>query len=456
MPTKFIHRIKPLKLDKLHLRLLAGIITSLYLNWQLYIAIIIVKKDLEVAYSNAEIVALNDGDEQQPADEEAEVVKTGDNESATLIAKSGDTLSRMLNDAGLSPQDSASIITAMSEFYHASQLKIGQRLVINFKTDKSALEASEENTEPFYSIARSVKLHSDQEEIEVSYDGDKKSYSAQRFIIPIVQLKEYHIGQINESLYSDAVKAGVPAGIVADFIQKFSYNVDFQRDIKKGDKFTIYYEYTTNKDGKKIADGPLLYASLIAGNINKELYRYVTADGKVDYFNPKGESIKKALLLTPINGAIISSTYGMRKHPISGFSKKHEGLDYAAPRGTPIFSSGDGVVEEVKSTNKGYGRYVKIRHTLNYETLYGHMERFAKGMRKGLRVSQGDVIGYVGSSGNSTGPHLHYEVIERGKKINPAKISIPKMPPLHDNELKKFMEFIAQTKENISSNSKVG
>lgn len=376
---------------------------------------------------------------------EGELVRREGSDQAVMVVKEGDTLSKILSTAGLSPQDVSAIADAIEHHHPAKQTSIGQRIAISYKPNKEG-----DIQQGYYSLADTVTLLTEKAKIEVKYDEEKKAYKAEKILMPMVTVKEYYHGEISESLYSDAIKAGASPNMVAEFIQKYSYSVDFQRDIKRGDKFEIYYEATRNDSGKNIAEGPLIYAKLITNNKARSLYRHELSNGVIDYFNENGESTRTTLLLTPINGAKISSKFGNRRHPILGYTKKHEGLDYAAPKGTPILSSGDGVVEEVKFITSGYGKHIKIRHTAKYQTLYAHLDRFAKDLTKGTRVSQGDVIGYVGTTGLSTAPHLHYEVIESGKKINPAKVSFPKMPPLQGSELKRFKQSTLAVVEAIN------
>ncbi|AEI88593.1 putative peptidase M23 [Candidatus Midichloria mitochondrii IricVA] len=223
-----------------------------------------------------------------------------------------------------------------------------------------------------------------------------------------------------------------------DFINIFSHQIDFQRDLEFGSKFKVVHEYQINDKGKKIKDGRIMYASLQVKDRNIEVYMHEFSDGTFGYFNKDGSSIKKALLRTPVKSATVSSGFGMRKHPILGYSRMHRGLDYAAPRGTPVIASGDGVIEIMKY-HSNYGRYVKIRHNKKYSTLYAHLDRFSSKFSAGSRVKQGEVIGYVGSTGMSTGPHLHYEVHVDGKQVNPAKITIiPKSLNLEDQQLVAF------------------
>jgi murein DD-endopeptidase MepM/ murein hydrolase activator NlpD len=427
-----IHRIKPAKLDGLHAVLTIAVLVLLYLN-------IASKITVDSPNENDDATVIS-----QTEKAEAEVVHSDRGDKAVFTVKSGDTLFNMLSEAGLSSQDSSNIAALISKHYPPSQLNLGQQLLITYKPDK----ITDDNI-TYYSVAEHVSLISDQAKIDVTYDDEKKSYKAEKIVMPVTKTKGFYRGQISESLYGDAIKAGVSPGMILEFIQRYSYIVDFQRDIQPGDEFELFYEYTLNESGKKLSDGPLLYGNLISGGKSKKLYRHTLSNGSVEYFNESGVSTKTTLLLTPINGAKISSKFGMRKHPILGYTKKHEGLDYAAPKGTPILSSGDGIIEEVKYASNGYGKHIKIRHTSKYQTLYAHMDRFAKTSKKGARVIQGDVIGYVGTTGNSTGPHLHYEVIELGKKINPSKVSFPKMPPLAGKELKKFNEQLAKLHEEI-------
>lgn len=433
MSKGIIHRIKPAKLDGLHAILTVAVFILLYIN-------ISSRMVVESINESEDNVVTTSQSEQA----EAEVVHSERGDKTVLTVKSGDTLCKMLSSAGLSSQDSAYIGSLISKYHPASQLSLGQKVLITYKPDK----ITDDNI-TYYSVANSVSLISDQVKIDVTYDDEKKDYTVEKIVLPVVKTKGFYKGQISESLYGDAIKAGVSPGMILEFIQRYSYIVDFQRDIQSGDEFELFYEYTSNESGKKLSDGPLLYGNLISGGKSRKLYRHTLSTGNVEYFNESGVTTRTTLLLTPINGAKISSKFGMRKHPILGYTKKHEGLDYAAPKGTPILSSGDGIIEEVKYASNGYGKYIKIRHTSKYQTLYAHMDRFAKTSKKGARVSQGDVIGFVGTTGNSTGPHLHYEVIELGKKINPSKVSFPKIPPLGGKELQRFKEQVAKLHEEI-------
>ena len=242
---------------------------------------------------------------------------------------------------------------------------------------------------------------------------------------------------INESLYADGVKNNVPQDILIKLIKLFSFDLDFQRDIKKNTVVSISYEYNQILQNNKIEYEDLNYALIAVDGKNIEYFKFMTSDGYLDYFNREGKNVKKSILKTPLDGARLSSNFGMRKHPISGYNKMHKGVDFAAPKGTPIYAGGNGVIEFV-GNNGGYGKYIRIRHNNEYKTAYAHLSGFKKGISKGTRVNQGEIIGYVGSTGNSTGPHLHYEILFNNKHINPLKLKLPSGKVLKGNELENF------------------
>ena len=237
--------------------------------------------------------------------------------------------------------------------------------------------------------------------------------------------KVYKENIIKNSLYRAAIEKKIDPNIIVQFAQIYGFEVDFQRDIQKNDSFQIVYEEYKNEENNTVDFGNILYANLILKGKPLELYYFYSEEDKInDHFEANGQSIKKTLMKTPINGARLSSSYGMRKHPILGYNKMHQGTDFAAPMGTPIMASGSGRVLKAGWCGGG-GNCVKIKHNTTYTTVYAHMSKFARGIKKGVRVSQGQIIGYVGSTGMSTGPHLHYEVIQNGKKINSQKLKLP-------------------------------
>ena len=241
---------------------------------------------------------------------------------------------------------------------------------------------------------------------------------------------------ILQSLYKAANDENIPANIIIEFAGIYGFQVDFQRDIRKQDKFQIMYELFLNDKNEIVETGEILFANLKLSGQDNNLY-YFDKEGSEGHYDKNGKSVKKALMKTPINGARLSSPFGMRKHPIDGYNKMHRGTDFAAPTGTPIMASGDGVVKKAGWCGGG-GNCVKIKHNSTYQTIYAHMSKFARGIKPGVRVKQGQTIGYVGSTGKSTGPHLHYEVIVNGKKVNSQKLKLPSGKILKGNERKLF------------------
>jgi murein DD-endopeptidase MepM/ murein hydrolase activator NlpD len=233
-------------------------------------------------------------------------------------------------------------------------------------------------------------------------------------------------------------------------VNAYAYDVDFQRDIQPGDTFEIMYDMKVDGDGRVFSKGTVSYAALTTGGRRLALYQYLDKSGDSDYFDAQGRSLKKNLMITPIEGARISSGFGRRRHPILGYSRMHKGLDFAASSGTPIMASGDGVIESA-SYRSDYGNVVRLRHSGNYSTLYAHMRRFAQGMRPGVRVKQGQVIGYVGSTGLSTGPHLHYEVLHHGRNLNPGSIKSQPNRILQGPELERFMTAKAELETRFAA-----
>ena len=242
--------------------------------------------------------------------------------------------------------------------------------------------------------------------------------------------------KIENNLYSAAVEAGIEPNIIIEFARIYGFEIDFQRDLRKGDTFEIYYERFEDGKGKVRDTGKIIYASMNVNNRDISLYGYEEKN-EIGYYDVSGKSIVKSLMKTPINGARLSSAFGMRKHPILGFTRLHAGTDFAAPAGTPIMASGSGIVTRARWCGGG-GNCVKIKHNSTYETVYAHMKNFAKGIREGKRVSQGQIIGYVGSTGLSTGPHLHYEVHVNKKKVNSQKLKLPSGKILKGDARKDF------------------
>lgn len=289
--------------------------------------------------------------------------------------------------------------------------------------------------------ALSIRADSDRSLLVTrSLEGDWKATQLNAKLIPSYKRVA---AEIDGSIYSTALKLGAGDQQVVDFASAFAYDIDFQREIHPGDRFEIFFETFVNERGQPVRHGEVLYAALDGKALKRGFYRFTPSDDDVaDYFDEKGESATRFLMKTPINGARISSNFGNRRHPISGYTRLHKGTDFAAPTGTPIYAAGHGTVQRA-GWNGGYGNYIRIKHSQGYETAYAHLSRYAKGLKAGQRVRQGDVIGYVGSTGASTGPHLHYEVWVKGSPLNAMSLKLPTGRKLTETPemLKEFLEY---------------
>ena len=270
----------------------------------------------------------------------------------------------------------------------------------------------------------------------VEVKRNKDEFVINKNILKLEKKEVVLSNSIKNNLYSSAIEVGVEPNIIVEFANIFGFEVDFQRDIQVGDKFEIYYERLLDEDGAVRNTGKIFYASMFVNNKEISLYNF-KYNNENGFYDVDGKSVIKTLMKTPINGARLSSSFGFRRHPILGFNKLHQGTDFAAKTGTPIMASGSGVVVMAQKY-KGYGNYVKIRHNSTYETAYAHMSKYGRGIRKGVRVNQGQIIGYVGSTGLSTGPHLHYEVIENGKRVNSQRLKLPTGKTLDNEARNKF------------------
>jgi murein DD-endopeptidase MepM/ murein hydrolase activator NlpD len=346
----------------------------------------------------------------------------------------GDTLFGLLVDAGLSRTEASDAIGAIEDVFAPRNLRAGQEITLSIATiSDRAAEADPQlvslSFEP--SVTTDVTLSR----------SDGGAFVAKAIDKPLVERRVRAAARIDSSLFDAAREAGLPVSVISSLIRTFSFDIDFQRDIQPGDSFEILYERVETEDGVFAKAGRILFASLdLSGNVIP-VYFY-ERDGEGEYYNGVGETIRKTLLRTPIDGARITSGFGMRQHPLLGYSKMHKGVDFGAPTGTPIFAAGTGTIVDIQRRSD-YGNYVKIRHNGQYQTLYAHMSKFAKSLKKGDKVSQGDVIGYVGSTGRSTGPHLHYEVLVGGEAINPGKLKDTGGDKLVGKELKTFKDYVA-------------
>ena len=350
----------------------------------------------------------------------------------TLTAGQGDTLSGMLIKAGISGEESDAAIRALRKHFNPGRLRQGQAVTVSFQANKQELVNSGSAISGHF-VGLSL-LPDPQNQIVVARNVDGSFSSAMEERDLNVKLTRAE-NTITYSLSQAGNKVGVPNAVLAELIRLYSWDVDFQRDIRKGDGFEVMYERFYDGQGKPAHNGEVVFASLTLSGKRHAVYRHILKDGDTDYFDENGQSAKKALMRTPIDGARLSSGFGKRKHPILGYTKMHKGLDFAAPRGTPIYAAGNGVVEH--AGNKGaYGKYVRIRHNSDYSTAYAHMSRL--NTKKGRRVKQGQVIGYVGTTGRSTGPHLHYEILRDKRQVNPLRVKMPSGRKLKGKELAQF------------------
>ncbi len=323
----------------------------------------------------------------------------------------GETFDKILNKHQVPESEIKKIKKSLSKKNNLNNLKTGQ--TIKFTLDKL------ENTKVInflFPISRTEK-------IQLTRNFTSNNFEKKKIITNLNKKIIFQEGKILHSLYKTAVDLDVQVNIIIDFARIYGFQVDFQRDIRKNDYFQIIYEVFEDENKKTLETGKIIFANLKLRGQNNPLY-YFNQKGSEGHYDNNGKSAEKALMKTPINGAKLSSAFGMRKHPIDGYNKIHRGTDFAAAKGTPIMASGNGIV--IKARWCGGGGYcIKIKHNSTYSTIYAHMSKFAKGIKKKVRVKQGQIIGYVGSTGKSTGPHLHYEVIKNGKKINSQTLKMP-------------------------------
>ncbi|MEM7445616.1 MAG: peptidoglycan DD-metalloendopeptidase family protein [Pseudomonadota bacterium] len=360
-------------------------------------------------------------------------------ETITLELQEGENLSLLLARAGIANNDRYAIAAVLEEHMDLRRLRAGKEFTLTIVHDGLSREL---NTLEVLPTVDTI--------VQVNRNAENGVYTARAIPNELTRELSAGRGEITHSLYATALEQGVPDAIVLRAIQAYSFNVDFQRDIQPEDAFTVLYEQEFFSDGTLARNGAILHASLVLSGRNLELFRYEDSEGFVDYYNRDGESMRRFLMRTPIDGARLSSRFGMRRHPVLGYSRMHRGVDFAAPTGTPIYAAGDGVIDFL-GTNSGYGRFIRIRHNGRISTAYAHMSRYGSGLSRGDRVQQGDVIGYVGSSGLSTGPHLHYEVIVNGTQVNPLDIDLPTGRNLEGSEFAEFEEQVRQMEEALNT-----
>jgi murein DD-endopeptidase MepM/ murein hydrolase activator NlpD len=340
--------------------------------------------------------------------------------------KKGDTIQKILQQYKIQNNEIQTVINQYKKYGNPSRLLVGNKIDIIFE------KILPKNNNVIIKFSVPVTKSTT---IEITKDTENQ-ITSKKIITKLYKKKILSENIIRKNLYSSAIEANINPDAIIEFARIFGFEIDFQRDIRKNDYFKIYYEKYFDENGEFIKSGSILYAHMTVNGREISLYKF-GEDESYGYFDTNGKSVEKALMKTPINGARLSSSFGMRKHPILGYNKKHLGTDFAASMGTPIMASGSGTITRAKWCGGG-GNCIKIKHNSTYETVYAHMKNFAKGMKVGKKVRQGQIIGYVGSTGMSTGPHLHYEVIVNGKKVNSQKLKLPSGKVLKDNERTQF------------------
>ena len=349
-----------------------------------------------------------------------------------LNVQAGDTLISLLARAGIVMSDAYAAVQALAPVFRPKDVRPGWTLHVTVQPQDPPRLATLQSVAFEPSVDREIKVMRRD-------DGDGDSFLATTLAHPLHRVSSVTSGTIDNGLFDTAMAAGVPHDLLVEAIALFSFEVDFQRDIRAGDQFELFYDTLNNEKGEVAKAGDLYYAKLVLRGKEMRYYRFTPRSGTSDLFSPDGHSIRKALLQTPVDATRISSTFGMRKHPVLGYTMMHRGVDFAAPAGTPVRAAGDGIV--VAAGNAGsYGNYVRIQHNARYSTAYAHLTGFARGITKGMRVRQGQVIAYVGSTGRATGPHLHYEVLVGGQQVNPRGVRLPAGETLAGDDLRRFKQ----------------
>lgn len=352
----------------------------------------------------------------------------------------GDTFKAVLLRAGVAPDDADRAIQALTKVYDPKRLQPGIEVFLQLQPHKKS----------HVPLLASIDFIADPEtDVSVVRESDG-SFSATTYERTLTPRLAYGRASIRSSLYEAGQEAGVPSVILNGLVNLYSFDVDFQRDVQPGDSFEIVYQRMTDEGGAAVIEGDLMIASMTLSGVKTTLYRFKTKSGYVDYFDEDGQSAQKSLLRTPTDAARISSGFGSRRHPILGYNRVHRGIDFAAPQGTPVYAAGDGLIEKA-GWSGSYGKYIRIRHGGSFKTSYAHLRGFANGITEGARVKQRQVIGYIGSTGRSTGPHLHYEVIKDGEQVNPQTLRLAAGYRLKGEELADFKKSIGTLTEQLAA-----
>lgn len=352
----------------------------------------------------------------------------------------GDTLVTALKKSGIGVRESMVLANSIKKHYDLRKISIGQEILVHL-SDPSPDPDAFRITEVIIRTAPGRQV--------VAWRNADGGFDAVLETVPMESEPVFASGVIKGSLFETAAAQQVPPEVMNIFIEAYSYDTDFQRELQEGDSFEVLYQTYRYEDGTPADKYAVSYAALKLRGSNRRFFHYEKANGEADFYDPNGVSIRKSLLKTPVNGARLSSGYGMRHHPILGYSRMHHGTDFAAPVGTPIYAAGDGVVEYA-GWKGGYGKYVRIRHGSKYKTAYAHCSRIARGIRPGQRVKQKQIIGYVGSTGRSTGPHLHFEIHEHGQHVNPMAVKLPAGDTLKGKELARFKEKVSTLETQLA------
>lgn len=344
-------------------------------------------------------------------------------EDRVVTVTRGDTLIGILTGNGVDRTSAHEAVRSLGAVFDVRRLQIGQDVTLTFRPSSAG--------DQFLGLALRP---SPERDVLVKLD-EAGGFVAEEAERALDQRDSYATAVIESSLYEAALAADMPIDVLMDLVRVFSFDVDFQRDVQPGDGFEVLYDRFDDEFGEPVRNGDIRYAAMTLSGKTLSFYRFTPASGITDYFGPDGRSVRKTLMRTPIDGARLSSGFGKRRHPILGYTKMHKGVDFAAPQGTPIMAAGDGVVEMAERYG-AYGNYVRIRHNSEIKTAYAHTSRFARGVRAGSRVRQGQIVAYVGSTGRSTGPHLHYEVLLNGRQVNPMSVKLPAGEQLLGKDLK--------------------
>jgi len=400
-----------------------GVAGLVWLNVQMPVPIETPEPDIEAAHVDESLMATKAPAPYIPPVE-------------NFALKRGETLITLLRRATIDRANAHSVVNRLGKITNLRRMQAGQLVRLKRQADNGRLIGEIRIRDSFA-----------EEAVVQRTDG---RYRASRKPMPTNSLTHHIEGEITDNLYLSALRAGLPKKIIIDLIRMMSFDIDFEREIRVGDRFSVYFEREYSPEFNDIENGRILHAQLSLRKRTLDAFLYTDKKGKTGYFDLKGESTRRALMKTPLDVAVLTSSYGKRKHPVLGYTRMHKGSDFRAPTGTPIMAAGDGVIE-MSARNGSYGNYVRIRHNSTYKTAYAHLSRYGKGVKKGRRVSQGQIIGYAGATGRVTAAHLHYEVMVNGKQVNPMTLKLPTGKTLSHKEMTLFDTHRSQIAQEIDA-----